>query len=364
MFSLSVCMIVKNEEKNICKCLQCVKKIADEIIVVDTGSLDNTKQIARQFTDNVYDFVWHDDFSAARNYSFSKAKCDYIMWIDADDIILQKDIDKINKLKKRRLDADVYMLKYVASFDENYNEIFAYYRERIVKNNQNFVWQDPIHEVILPRGKIRYLDISIFHDKKNLIESKRNLKIYQNLIEKNQILSARQKFYYARELMYNRNYDEAIKQFSLFLLEQNGWVQNKIEACLDLSKCYIVKEEMQNALTALFGSFAYGVPRGEVLYEIGNIFLQQNKLDQAIYWYKLALSSKADLKSGAFVLKDCYDFLPALQLCVCYYKKGDDKNAFKYHKMAQKIYPSDPSVKNNENYFNSLNLIKSNKKVD
>ena len=82
--------------ENVNKCEQ----IADEIIIVDTGSTDNTKKIASKFTNKIYDFRWCYDFSKARNFSFSKATKDYIMWLDADDVILQEDIEKVLNLKK------------------------------------------------------------------------------------------------------------------------------------------------------------------------------------------------------------------------------------------------------------------------
>ena len=66
-------MIVKNEEKVLARCLDSIRGFVDEIIIVDTGSDDDTKRIARKYTDKVYDFEWIDDFAAARNYSFSKA---------------------------------------------------------------------------------------------------------------------------------------------------------------------------------------------------------------------------------------------------------------------------------------------------
>ncbi len=355
MNTFSVCMIVKNEEKNLVNILNSVKQFADEIVIVDTGSTDKTKEIASQFTDKVFDFEWCDDFSKARNYSFSKATCTHMMWLDADDLILQKDIEKLKALKrKRKLNADVYMLKYVASFDENFSPLFSYYRERIVRRDKNFVWHDPVHEVIIPRGKIEYLDISIYHNKKEHKQSDRNLAIYQKLINQKVELSPRQKFYYARELFYNDKLDEAIGQFSKFLIDKNGWIENKIEACLNLAKCYIMKGEYSNALTALFGSFDMGLPRGEILYEIGNVFSYECRYNEAIFWYKLARQVKPDLKSGAFVIKDCYDFLPALQLCVCYYRLNDIENAKHYHEIAKQIYPNDSSVQHNEKFFSLL----------
>ena len=134
MISLSLCMIVKNEEKVLKRCLDSVKNIVDEIIIVDTGSTDKTKDIAKKFTKNIYDFKWIDDFAAARNYSFSKATKEYIMWLDADDVILKKDREKLLKLKEN-LDrsTDMVLLKYNTGFDENGNVNFSYYRERILK---------------------------------------------------------------------------------------------------------------------------------------------------------------------------------------------------------------------------------------
>ena len=73
MATISLCMIVKNEEQVLARCLDSVADLMDEIIIVDTGSTDRTKEIAARYTDQIYDFAWIGDFSAARNFSFSKA---------------------------------------------------------------------------------------------------------------------------------------------------------------------------------------------------------------------------------------------------------------------------------------------------
>ena len=83
--TVSVCIIVKDGQGTLHRCLESVKPIADEIIVCDTGSTDNTIAIARQYTDKVHTIPWEDDFAAARNHSIEKAKCDWILWIDADE---------------------------------------------------------------------------------------------------------------------------------------------------------------------------------------------------------------------------------------------------------------------------------------
>jgi len=85
MVTISLCMIVKNEENCLEKCLGSLKGLVDEMIVVDTGSTDRTKEISNAFGAKVYDFKWTGDFSEARNFSFSKATCDYIYSADADE---------------------------------------------------------------------------------------------------------------------------------------------------------------------------------------------------------------------------------------------------------------------------------------
>ncbi|MHC1728118.1 MAG: glycosyltransferase [Syntrophobacteraceae bacterium] len=97
---LSVCMIVKNESANLDDALASFVPFADEIVVVDTGSSDNTKEIASRFTPNVFDFEWIDDFAAARNFAISKATGSYQLWLDADDRISPENGKHINSLKQ------------------------------------------------------------------------------------------------------------------------------------------------------------------------------------------------------------------------------------------------------------------------
>lgn len=143
MATLSLCMIVKNEEPTLDRCLEQAKEFADEIIIVDTGSTDRSKEIALQYTKEVYDYVWHDDFAAARNFSFSKAKMDYCMWLDADDVILVKERQKLMELKRTLdfLQADVVMLPYDVAFDATGQVQTTYMRERIIKNTEQAIWR-------------------------------------------------------------------------------------------------------------------------------------------------------------------------------------------------------------------------------
>lgn len=359
MISISLCMIVKNEELTLERCLKCVKDIVDEIIIVDTGSTDKTKEIAYKFTEKVYDFEWCDDFSKARNYSFSKATKDYIMWLDADDVILEKDCIKLKYLKENfDKNIDIVMLKYDLNLDSNGTPALSYYRERILKREKNYQWKSPIHEVIELKGNILRKEISITHKKEKSHDPKRNLKIFEKMIENGISLDPRQTFYYARELYYNEDYEKSLKYFNTFLNDENGWIENKISACLDLYYLYIKINDENNALNSLFRSFKFDIPRAEICCNIANYFVKKNNFNVAIYWYKEASTKIFDLSKGGFYIKDYYDYVPYIGLCVCYDKLGEYEIANYYNELAGKIKPNDKAYIHNFKYFKSLGFHK------
>ena len=100
MLPISVCIIAKNEEENIEKCLKPLRAYDWEILVVDTGSTDRTKEIAAAYADKVLDYVWCGDFAAARNYSIAQASNDMILVIDCDEYLTEIDIDAVIDLIK------------------------------------------------------------------------------------------------------------------------------------------------------------------------------------------------------------------------------------------------------------------------
>ena len=357
MVTISLAMIVKNEQDVLERCLDNAKNLFDEIIIVDTGSTDATKQIAKRFTPRVQDFEWVNDFSRARNYAFSLATCDYVMWLDADDILsnsLQENIPKLKSLLTSQ-NPDVVMMKYDVAFDEDNNPTFSYYRERIIKNNVGFVWEDAVHEVISPKGKIVYFDYSIEHrPKPNRKQTDRNLKIYESLIDSGITLSARGQYYYSRELMFNGKYTQAVANFNKFLLRPDAWKENLISACLDLGFLYIKLGENQKAKLSLLNSFAYDTPRAEACCKLGDIFMNEKKYKEAIYWFNMALKDKANLHSGAFVQTQYYNIYPLLQLCVCHYHLGHYKKAQNFNDKVGKINKNNSAYKSNKIFFEKL----------
>jgi O-antigen biosynthesis protein len=108
--ALSICLIVKNEERHLVKCLKSVRDVADELIVVDTGSTDKTIDIAKVFGAKVFDFPWTGDFSAARNYSLEQATGNWILILDADEVLSPLDFKKLKEIIRRKSSPIAYSI--------------------------------------------------------------------------------------------------------------------------------------------------------------------------------------------------------------------------------------------------------------
>lgn len=350
--TISLCMIVRDEALTLERCLRAVEPLVDEITIVDTGSTDQTKSIARAFTDKVYDFTWTDDFSAARNAAFAYATGDYLLWLDADDVLEEPEEGAFSTLR-HRLDSerpDVVMLPYHTAFDAAGRVTFSFDRERIVKNHAGLSWVGPVHEVIVPRGKILRETLAVCHRKEKPPEPGRNLRILENLLHRGETLEPRQHYYYARELAAAGRWEEAISAFRSFLERDEGWSEDKIDACRQLSGCYLALNQPDEALSALFRSFQYDRPRGEVCCDVGEWFLRRELYPLAVYWYRQALAAPRP-QGGGFVWPDAYGYIPAIQLCVCCCHMEDYPAARRWNELAGRFKPEDAAVEHNRAFL-------------
>lgn len=360
MQTISLCMILKNEEATIERCLQSVFDIVDEIIIVDTGSTDKTKEIVKKYTDKIYDFQWIDDFAAARNYSFNHATMDYIMWLDADDILLEEDKTKLALLKET-LDSsiDTVTMKYNVGFDEYGNVTLTYRRNRLVKRSNNFSWIGFVHEYLAVYGSNLNSDICITH-KKVSYSPKRNLEIYQNKLSQGAEFTPRDILYYANELYDHQQFDEALKNYTKFLDSKQGWLEDNIRVCLKISDYYRAHKQEEEVRKYGYKTFEYDLPRAEACCRLGFSFLQEKKYAQAAYWYETATKMEKPKDSLGFFNDDCWTWLPHLQLCVCYDKLGNYKLAYEHNEIASKYRPNDERILYNKKYFEGLNIDKLN----
>jgi len=147
MPKISLCMIVKNEEANLAECLRPVCGLVDEIVVVDTGSADRTKEIAGDFGARIFDFPWRDDFSAARNESLCQARGDWAFWLDADDRMDNANVTKLERLFGQLTEPAAYYMTVLS------DDLWKYYgmtQVRLFKLTPDVRWAHRVHEQIAP----------------------------------------------------------------------------------------------------------------------------------------------------------------------------------------------------------------------
>lgn len=346
-------MIVKNEEDVIGNCLASVKDVVDEINIVDTGATDKTREIVKQYTDRIFDFKWIDDFAAARNFSFSHATKDYILWLDADDVMLAEDVKKLKELKENINPAiDCVTFKYNYASDEKGNPLLIFRRERLVRRDRNFPWVGFIHEYI--GGDKHYTidaDITVTH-KRIHGDSDRNLNIYKKKLAEGVPFSTRDTYYYGKELYYHNMHDEALEVLGS-LLDIPIWVEEKIDAICKMADCYQAKGQWEKSREVLFKAFAIATPRGEVIYRLAQTYEMEGRLEEAIYWYASIENAKMPQDSSGFTYTEYWTWRPYIQLCVCYSRLGDEEKGYWYNEKARALNPTQPHVIQNKAYFES-----------
>ena len=194
---ISACYIVKNEAKNLAKSIKSLKNQVNEIVVVDTGSTDNTIAVARKLGARVYSFPWQDDFSKARNFALSKAKGDWLVLLDADEYFTAKTAGNIRQVIRQAQQADGLLIQMV-NYDVDKAEVQDYfYQLRIVRNQQGLHYEGKIHEELkLSDGKfMKFFRIppemlEIYHtgyaSSVSRQKLERNLKLLQQAVDNGQ----------------------------------------------------------------------------------------------------------------------------------------------------------------------------------
>ncbi|WP_019122718.1 glycosyltransferase [Brevibacillus massiliensis] len=347
MVSISLCMIVKNEQETLARCLETVKDLVDEIVIVDTGSTDRTKEIASRYTKKIYDFNWIDDFSAARNFSFAKATKDYIMWLDADDVLLPADREKLSRLK-RQLDpaADAVTMEYDYAFDDQGNVTFKVKRTRLVKREKQFQWRGVVHEDLIVSGRVIETDIVVTHKQMHRFTD-RNLKIFEKQLRDGKELTPQDLLNYAMELYHNQRFEQAKEYFLRFMEVENIDSDYKVLACNHLAECYNQLGDREREWEYLLKSFQYDIPRPEFCCRIALRMMDQKKDRQAVFWCKLALDLPVPERQQLTTFESCRTWLPHIYLSICYYRLGDYELSYQHTKTALTYRPNDEDLQHN-----------------
>ena len=332
MVSISVCMIVKNEESDLERCLDCICKIADEIIIIDTGSSDHTKEIASRYTNQVYNYEWNDDFSAARNFSFSKATKDYIYAADADEVIDAENQEKLMQLKETLSPKiEIVQMKYAnqLQFSSTYN-FDVEYRPKLYKRLRHFNWIDPVHESVNLNAEVFDSDIVIIHMPSQL-HAVRDFSIFEKNTQSNHRLSAKIHGMYARELLIAGTEADFLSAYPYFEAslhdEKRSLKEIRASQCIAARASHLKKDEFSFFKAALKG--VVGTPIAEVCCELGDYYFEKQDYEEAATWYyTAAFGAESELN-----IHYCGDF-PLRKLADCFDQMGDTKACEKYKELA------------------------------
>lgn len=345
--TVSLCMIVKDEEAVIERCLKNAVRFADELIVVDTGSSDRTREIARKYTDKVYDHVWKDDFAEARNYSYRFATCDYVMWLDADDDIEYEDIERIIELKRTMPhDTDVVFFTYAGDPDDDH----IYYdgcliRDRLIRRDLEPRWICSVHEAVpVPDSWNRLLrpDIRIFHRKVKTNPRRRNIDILEKEIRDVDELSSYQLAYYVRELTCEEEHEKAADAFAK--LWDTG---SREEVCYAL---YYYIKSMQilgrtDELCMRLESYIDRYGENEAaLCALGDIYRDRKEYNRSVEMFVKASQMKLDLTDYMMHFPAYINFIPHIGCCKTYIEmKMFDEAELEISK-AEQVHPGNKTL--------------------
>lgn len=355
---ISICIITKNESERIGKCLERLVPLGYEIVVADTGSTDDTKQIALKFTDKVYDFEWVDNFSAARNFCASKATSNFIFVLDSDEYLLEfnKKWVESNLKKYPNNIGEIQINNLVGTTDVNaLTNVDTSYVPRIY-NKKLYHFDGIVHEQIESISNIKKLPIEAFPvtvEHVGYIQTleQKKIKAQRNiaLLEK-QLRTGKDKEYtmyqigntYVYEKDYIRGYAYLKATLDFDLDPKKDWVLDlMITYMIVLQELKLYDEALQ--IIGVYDAFDYS---SDFLYEMGQIYRLTNNPDQAIEEYKKATKIKTSLVDG----KNSY--MSYYSIGAIYYEKGDMENAKLYFKKALPFEMAKDSleiIKNQEN---------------
>lgn len=321
MITITLCMIVKNEADVLRRCLVSIADLMDEIIIVDTGSTDRTKEIAAEFTDLIYDYEWQDDFAAARNFAFSKASMDYIYSADADEVVDYFNHKKLSELKQILLpEIEIVQMYYITPPEFNTTANYQKeYRPKLYKRQREFVWIDAVHETVRLDPVVYDSDIEIKHLPKSL-HSGRDFHLFRRIFKKEGNLSAKLHAMFAKELFLSGTKEDFLEAEDIFArtLEWSlASLDMKKEAVCVLCHIYRETERTEKFFVAALKMMPDGMC-AELCYEIGNFFMEQEEYEEAIQWFDSAahgMEAIIDVRRRGV--------LPLLEMSRCYRKMAE-----------------------------------------
>ncbi len=305
MNNLTLSMIVKNEEKHLRGCLESVKDIADEIVIVDTGSTDNTLKIAEEFGAKIFHFNWINDFSAARNYAMQNSSGRWILYLDADERLDPESQNELSKIVIKEEKAGYNCtVKSIDSENGRDNQMFYI---RLFAVSKDIYFSGVVHEQILPSllkngYQIKDSSIKIEHigydidDVGKKEKAKRNLELLRVEYEKNN--SSYVEFQLALTYEILENYYEAKKYFLLAALNKSLNTVYRAHCYTTLALICNKEHDIEQAEKHLMNSLALRKDDPFTYLLASKIYLRKNDLKTSLEHFKKAEKYNEELKEG------------------------------------------------------------------
>jgi len=338
---LSLAMIVRDNESVLGQTLESIQSFVDEIIIVDTGSLDNTKAVAESYGAKVYDFEWIDDFAAARNFSFEKATNDWVMWLDSGDIVPPNSAKIIISEFKNNpffnnpnTDAEGAMFRMNRLITDEGEVISWYMICRIARKSAGAKWVEPIHETLATDNNRFYgIDTAYVNDPLAIHQgvSDRNLNILLRLRAQEEV-STRTHYYLGQELVAHQRLDEAIPEF-LSVLEKQDYTYQRYVSLMNLAMIYFAKQDFGKYVEYLLQAAFFDSSKPDAFINLGDVFFNNNDWLKAMPFYKATIGMKP-ISDGSQANEHFYGYYPHGKLGFCYLGLGDNKQALYHFKEA------------------------------
>ena len=349
MITASLCLTVRGDAPTLEECLRSCCRCFDEIIVADAGASGPAQAVARRFADRYFRYQWQGDASDVCNFVFSKATCDYIMWLRPEDTLLPEDARRLWRLRRSLPpDTDAVVMRHDLSFDAQGLPNVRAWPVRMVRRAAGIVWQGRVHPLLPESGIVRRADVTVTR-RGAAADGAEALAAYDTLLQREETLSLPERLDYARCLRDAGRFAQAAKEFEVFLQGEEN-MDERVEACFELSFCYESLGARARMQEALLRSLLYAPPRPTICCRIGEQFFDRGEWRSAAYWYEQALKGSAPPDSGV-QYTDYLGYLPALQLCLCHYRLGDVRRAAEMNRLAARYKPRDASVLANERFF-------------
>jgi len=321
--TLSLCMIVKNEEKHLVRCLRSIRDVVDEMIIVDTGSVDKTIDIAKVFGAKMFEFPWTEDFSAARNHSLAQATGDWILVLDADEVISSRDLDELKTLIHKRPSSSVAYSIVTRNYMNNTNVIGwtpsdGQYPEeagagwvpsakvRLFTRRKDVFFSNPVHELLeysLNNANIPVSPCKIIVHHYGKLDMERDAQkgedyyLLGKIKYENDPTNLKYIYELARQAHLLKKYDEAVE--------------------LWLKLLSLIQADPQSPGFKIIAKISYGDPLPEIYVQLAAAFLLLDRYEEAHKSALKAMEAKIKLKEYVTIYAHCEIIVGSLEKAFC-----------------------------------------------